>query len=217
VKNVFFALLSAGSALGQVLSNPGFDEPHLAAGYLNVPAGSSGIPAWEVATGDVDLLASGYYSGQTTQALDMNGSQAGGVCAPVSLDPGTRYEITFHYRLNPSADRTQTLLASWDGIPYVLVSAEPENDPNRASTLRAASFTIETDGTDSLSFQSLNGGIAGVLLDFATIRQAAFNSPLSSPLASVPEPGAVGAVTALGLLGYGVCRQISGGRARVAG
>jgi hypothetical protein len=69
----------------------------------------------------------------------------------------------------------------------VLVSAEPENDPNRA-----ASFVIQTDGIDSLSFQSLNDGVAGVLLDFATISEAAFDAPLSQPLSRTGYPWSVG-------------------------
>jgi hypothetical protein len=209
VKTLLMLVCVMVSARAQVLVNPAFDDPHLDSGYLTVPAGSSTIPAWEVTSGDVDLLASGFYSGQSSQALDMNGTQAGAIRAPVSLDPGTRYEVTFHYRLNPSADRTQTLLASWDGRPYVLISADPENDPNRAATLRAASFVIQIDGTDSLSFQSLNDGPAGVLLDFATISQAAFNTPLSEPLAPVPEPATVAFSSAILLAAYAACRRFA--------
>jgi hypothetical protein len=207
VKKLLILLCVAASAEAQVLVNPAFDEPHLDAGYLTVPAGSSAIGGWEVTSGDVDVLAAGFYAGQSSQALDLNGTQAGAVRAAVSLSPGTRYEVTFHYRLNPSAERAQTLLASWDGAPYVLVNAEPENDPNRAATLQAASFVIQTDGTDSLSFQSLNDGVAGVLLEFATVSQAAFDAPLSQPLTPVPEPGGTVFASAILLAGYAAYRS----------
>ncbi len=86
-----------------IITNGGFEDPQIGQWYVNY---ASGLPAWNVFTNNVDIVAQGFngpspaYEGN--QYLDLVGfGSTGGIQQVFTTQIGQTYVVTFAYANNP--------------------------------------------------------------------------------------------------------------------
>lgn len=174
------AMLSMpGAALANLVVNGDFAQPNLGgATFLTVNSGGT-IGAWQVISGSVDLIGTGFWPDTTGQTVDMAGFNAHGqIQQTISTGPGL-YHLTFDMAGNPQGD---------PGIKRLLVSLGGQTQL----------FTFDTTGhtTSSMGWTTMSWdvpvAIPNPILSFTDQSDSpSFGATLdnvSLEAAAVPEP-----------------------------
>ena len=153
--------------------NGGFEQLPVAntASYDTVPAGSTQLSPWAVASGSVDHIGGYWIADEGAQSLDLDGIAPGAIQQSVPTVAGHTYRVAFSYSANP--DRTS-------GTPEMAVKADGTTIgtfthaydailPNITWDRGAASFTAQ-NSTTLLEFASTNStGGFGIAVDDVTV------------------------------------------------
>jgi len=170
------ALLSLPGALhAQVVFEEDFETPDIP-NYLTVPAGQQLVTAtntWVVTANSIDLFddpaRAEAVAWDGTQAVDLTGSPDAGVMEAVfATQPGTEYELVFHYARNNFLGATVGM-ARVDVIGVTsrlseVVSHDPGLIPFDQHQTFQGTFVADSSET-TLRFTALNNGIAGITVD----------------------------------------------------
>ncbi len=180
--------LGTNLVLGETVLSDGFE---VATQQWPVLTGST-ISGWLVESGDVDVITTGQLgptfigpADSGTNYVDINGRTAGTLSRNVSLQPGTRYQLSFAYTRNPDSvtsgivPQAAVLL---NGATLATVTVSWLNTwPNPAWGHTSVVFTASA-AVSKLQLQSLTQGSTGVMFDSISIN-ALVPAAAASPLA----------------------------------
>ncbi len=166
------ALILAGTELcsGQTVLNGSFEEgdtPPL--GGVCIPTkDSTAIRGWTVRSGSIDYIGDDtWQAAYGSRSLDLSGHDAGSIMQNVSgFTPGHKYRLYFYMAANSDGSPAVFHLQASVGATKQTFSfdATDHTYSNMAWSLKTMDFTA-TSETMSLTFTSLNRGVAGPALD----------------------------------------------------
>jgi choice-of-anchor C domain-containing protein len=185
----FAALAFAGVAQADGLQDGSFEQGASAGSYTTEDTHGS-IGAWNVTSGNVDLIGT-YWQAPPTggYSVDMNGSDAGTISQSFTL-PAGQYTLSFYLAGNPDDGNTtkSVQVSAGDASQMFVFHNADASETSMGWALETLTFT--TDGSTTVTFSSPTSG---------TPYGAAIGGVSVS---AVPEPGSVGLLLAgLGMIG----------------
>ena len=175
---------SASADTGISVTNPSFIQPYTEPtdrnSYTHVPLNSNAIPGWRVTNGNVDVF--GRTAAKTSnspvvesgsQAVDLNGTQTGGIEQTLRTDPNSLVTITFAAKINDhpfcatwESGNNQSMVVQFAGgttaRPYNLGTVAA---PGRYADWQLMRVVLSATGRHSrLQFLSTNTGHCGPLI-----------------------------------------------------
>jgi hypothetical protein len=187
------AIISSAQGALYTLGNGDFETPVPAgqAGYTGTPA-LPGV-AWQVASGDIDVVRTLWQPASGAQSIDLNGYTQGTIYQDFTFSAGGQWAVMFAMSANPDSPDIKALNVSFgpSGGPmtslgnYVLSPGTRTYANMQWISLTTSSVNVQDSVLYRLQFSSLNpASNYGPALD-------------NIQLVQVPEPGA------LSLLGVG--------------
>lgn len=179
-----FGATPASADTGIPVTNPSFIQPYTEptnlSSYTHVPLGSNAIPGWRVTNGNVDVF--GRAAAKTgnspvvesgSQAVDLNGTQTGGIEQTLRTDPYSLVTVTFAAKINDhpfcaawESGNNQSMIVQFAGgttaRPYSLGTVAT---PGRYASWQLLQVVLPATGRHSrLQFLSTNTGHCGPLI-----------------------------------------------------
>ena len=174
-----------------------YDPPPFTGGWKNLYAGSTMIPGWTVATGNIDWKHTYWTPQDGEYSIDLSGGAAGGIrqafAAP--LRPGMMYQLTFWMSGNPVKFRAPKPLTVRFGVTDAFLNAREATysydtrfyDPVTAPEGRGNSVT---DMKWELVTWTFTAREAYTTMGFFSLVSNSYGPALDTvSLAAVPEPG----------------------------
>jgi len=188
MKSIILLLLITLSCVNSnLITNGGFElnscnDP----AYCEYGVGDLVCPGWIVSFGNVDLVNSVAewvgYDGDFS--IDLDGIVAGGIYQDVSTTIGTGYILTFQYsgNYNPAcANLKQMSVTATGSSPATFFDDATTNTPSNMNyQLGTYSFTA-TSSTTRISFNGVNSGCAGVVIDAVDLSVAELHCSDTNP------------------------------------
>lgn len=186
-------LLGAQSAYAVTITNGGFESPIVAGSYATLPAGSGGLPGWDIGGAGIDHIGNLWQAAEGNQSVDLSALNAGSISQALNgLSIGQEYTVSFNLAGNPTGD-TKFLAVSAAGITS-MYSFNTAGHTLGSMGWAALTFIFVAEATtETLAFLSMTNNSGGPALDNVSI-------------AATPIPGAFllfgSALGGLGFLGY---------------
>ena len=199
----------AMGAHANLVQNGGFEDIGSATlqpwgGYTYGAGFASVLPGWNVNFGNVDIVPASFSFLQSAASgsnfLDLNGFTSGGISQTLATVAGQQYNLNFKYSGNGAAAALM-LLNPVGPTPLTGQTFLSAAGGNPVAWLDGAFTFTALSNTTLLSFNSLNTGTGGLLLDSVSVT-------------AVPEPGTYALMLAgLGVVGWLARRRgVAGGR-----
>lgn len=164
----------SSAALGapkNLIRNGGFESPLTKSLEFDTVRSGSGIGAWKVASGDVDVISGYWQPAAGRQSLDLNGYGPGSIVQTIRTRPGRLYLLKFALAFDPGASVQRTLVVLWGGrrawfdIDAAPGSREEMQWQSRQRRFKAAGSSV------SITFLSRTPGRAGPALDTISVTE----------------------------------------------
>jgi choice-of-anchor C domain-containing protein len=182
---------SLSTSIGQVVVNGSFELGMNPGDSLYVPApDSTTITGWSVTSGSVDYIGTHWAAADGNRSIDLSGHSAGTLAQQsiAGFTVGMSYRLSFDMAANTESGPTiKSLTASIGSTSQVFsFDGTSHSSASMGWSLRTLDF-VANSPTMTLSFSSLDDGLAGPALDAVS-------------LAPIPEPGtlALGALAVCG-------------------
>jgi hypothetical protein len=146
---------------------------------------STGIPSFNVASGNVDVLGPGLSDRYPDNGnyIDLNGNTKGKLTSNIfSFNTGDQVTLSFDYGANGNRRNANVSLGSLF-TPFQITDSRNPLDPIFQTYTNT--FTVNSAFNGALSFASNNIGFNGIILDNVSL------STISSTPTAVPEPTAI--------------------------
>ena len=95
------ALATAASAQAAIVANGSFETGTAPGVFTMLSAGSTNVADWTIGTGTVDYIGSYWQASDGVRSIDLNGASMGMISQTLTLNPGSRYTLTFDLSGNP--------------------------------------------------------------------------------------------------------------------
>jgi len=181
VKAFFDPPFLPNSSGKEFVVNGGFEEPQDSVDYT-YSAYTGSLPGW-TSVSDIDIfsalkLGPGYDVPEGTQAVDLNGANMGWISQTLATPSGVVVRLSLKYTFNLNPNTTSPALKQarilWNGVPVDTLAWDAATEPMR--TWKIFTMDLVTTGNDVLSFASLTGGNAGIMLDDISVTTTAASS-----------------------------------------
>jgi uncharacterized protein (TIGR03437 family) len=154
---------TGGGTSPNLLTNGSFEQPATQSTFDYLPTGSTRMPGWRVATGDVEHIGNYWRASEGVQSIDLNGVVPGSIVQTFATVAGTAYTVSFDLAGNSAGGfpltKSMRVSAAGSQSPIFTFDATNSTSANMGWRRQTWSFTANSSSTN-LTFESVTPGTA---------------------------------------------------------